>query len=91
MKEGKEGGRGRRERKEGKKGGKGIREWKQGKETGKGNRETMSALQRKNTEFSKQIFPEKEYGSQSQFLHSCACERFIYFHDRSAYPDGGNM
>ncbi len=22
---------------------------------------------------------------QSQFPHSCVCERFIYFHDRSAY------
>ncbi len=22
---------------------------------------------------------------QSKFLHSCFCERFIYFHDRSAY------
>ncbi len=23
--------------------------------------------------------------SQSQFPHSCVCERFIYFHNRSAY------
>jgi hypothetical protein len=22
---------------------------------------------------------------RSQFLHSCICERFIYFHDRCAY------
>jgi hypothetical protein len=30
-------------------------------------------------------------GSQSQFPHSCVCERFIYSHDRSAYFAGGNM
>jgi hypothetical protein len=28
-------------------------------------------------------------GSQSQFQHSCVCERFIYSHDRSAYSVGG--
>jgi hypothetical protein len=28
---------------------------------------------------------------QSQFPHSCVCERFIYSHDRSAYPAAGNM
>ena len=28
---------------------------------------------------------------QSQFPHSCVCEPFIYFHDRSAYSAGGNM
>ncbi len=30
-------------------------------------------------------------GSQSQFPHSCVWEWFIYYHDRSAYPAGGNM
>ncbi len=30
-------------------------------------------------------------GSQSQFPHSCVCERFIYFHDLSAYSARGNM
>ncbi len=30
-------------------------------------------------------------GSQSQFPHSCVCERFIYSQDRSAYSAGGNM
>jgi hypothetical protein len=30
-------------------------------------------------------------GSQSQFPHSCICERFIYSHDWSAYSAGGNM
>ncbi len=30
-------------------------------------------------------------GSQSQFPHSCVCERFIYSHHRSAYAAGGNM
>ena len=29
-------------------------------------------------------------GSQSQFLHSCVCEWFIYSHDWSAYSAGGN-
>jgi hypothetical protein len=28
---------------------------------------------------------------QSKFPHSCVCERFIYFHDRSAYSVAGNM
>ncbi len=26
---------------------------------------------------------------QSQFLHSCFCKRFIYYHDRSAYSAAG--
>ncbi len=30
-------------------------------------------------------------GPQSQFPHSCVCEPFIYFHDRSACSAGGNM
>jgi hypothetical protein len=30
-------------------------------------------------------------GTQSQFPHSCACERLIYSHDRSPYSAGGNM
>ncbi len=30
-------------------------------------------------------------GFQSQFPHSCLCERFIYSHDRSPYSAGGNM
>jgi hypothetical protein len=30
-------------------------------------------------------------GPQSQFPHSCACERFIYSHDGSAFSAGGNM
>ncbi len=30
-------------------------------------------------------------GSQSQFPHSCVCERFIYSHDRSPYSAGGNI
>jgi hypothetical protein len=28
---------------------------------------------------------------QSQFPHSCVCERFIYSHDRSANSAAGNM
>jgi hypothetical protein len=34
---------------------------------------------------------KRNIGSQSQFLHSCVCEWFIYSHDRSAYSVGGNM
>ncbi len=30
-------------------------------------------------------------GSQSQFPHSCVCERIIYSHDGSACSAGGNM
>ncbi len=30
-------------------------------------------------------------GSQSQFPHSCVCERFKYSHDMSPYSAGGNM
>ncbi len=30
-------------------------------------------------------------GSQSQFTHSCICERIIYSHDGSAFSAGGNM
>ncbi len=29
--------------------------------------------------------------TQSQFPHSCVCERSIYFHDRAAYSVAGNM
>jgi hypothetical protein len=49
-----------------------------------------ATLQRKNAENLKQIFPEKEY-PQSQFPHSCVCERIIYSHDGSAFSAGGNM
>jgi hypothetical protein len=30
-------------------------------------------------------------GRQSQFPHSCICERIIYSHDGSAFSAGGNM
>ncbi len=30
-------------------------------------------------------------GPQSQFPHSCVCERIIYFHDGAAVSAGGNM
>ncbi len=45
-----------------------------------------------NAEKLKQIFPRKGIERpQSQFPHSCVCERFIYSHDRSAYSAAGNM
>jgi hypothetical protein len=30
-------------------------------------------------------------GPQSQFPHSCVCERIIYSHDGSVFSAGGNM
>jgi hypothetical protein len=40
--------------------------------------EALLALQRTNTEISKQIFPEKKIAQpHSQFPHSCVCERYI--------------
>jgi hypothetical protein len=30
-------------------------------------------------------------GPQSQFPHSCVCERIVYSHDGSAFSAGGNM
>ncbi len=52
-----------------------------------------SALQRQNTEISKQIFPEKEYrGLSPNFhIHASVSDLYIYFHNRSAYSAGGNM
>ncbi len=47
------------------------------------------ALQRQNTEFSKQILPEKEY--QTVSVPISTFKRFIYFHDQYAYSAGGNM
>ncbi len=38
------------------------------------------------------IIPRKGIlGPQSQFPHSCVCERIIYYHDGSAFSAGGNM
>ncbi len=54
-----------------------------------------TTLQRHNTENSRQIFPGKELpekelrAPQSQFPHSCLCERFIYSQDLSAYSAAG--
>jgi hypothetical protein len=51
---------------------------------------TAKTKKRHNTENSKQIFPEKELcGFSPQFPHSCVCERFIYFQDRSACSAAG--
>ncbi len=41
-----------------------------------GARTRSHTLQRLNAENLKQIFPEKDW-PQSQFLHSCVCERII--------------
>ncbi len=50
------------------------------------------ALQRKNTEFLKQIFPEKEYrGLGPNFHIHVSVSDFIYFHNRSASFARGNM
>jgi hypothetical protein len=52
-----------------------------------------------NAENTKQILPKGIARSQSQFPHSCVCERFVYSYDQSAYsaagkyvdPDPGNI
>jgi hypothetical protein len=36
-------------------------------------------------------YQKRNIGYQSQFPHSCVCERIIYSHDGSAFPAGGNM
>ncbi len=40
---------------------------------------------RTNTEIGNKYSQKRNCGPQSQFPHSCVCERFIYSHDRSAY------
>ncbi len=50
------------------------------------NRETT--LQRK---FETDIPRKGIARPQSQFPHSCVCQRIIYFHDRSACSAAGNM
>jgi hypothetical protein len=49
----------------------------------------LYALQRQNTEISKQIFPEKEYPGLSPNFHIHASVSDS--HDGSAYSAGGNM
>ncbi len=44
----------------------------------------------KNRNFETNIPRKGISASQSQFLRSCVCERFIYSHDRSPYSAGGN-
>ncbi len=52
-----------------------------------------TALQRQNTEISKQIFPEKEYWDLSPnfHIHVSVIDLCIYSHYRSAYSAGENM
>jgi hypothetical protein len=38
-------------------------------------------------ENSNYLFPEKELRFQSQFPHSCVCERFLYSQNQSTYPN----
>jgi hypothetical protein len=47
---------------------------------------TAKAVYRK---FEINIYRNETEQPQSQFLHSCFCERFIYFHDWSAYSAAG--
>ncbi len=51
------------------------------------------ALQRTNTENSKQIFPEKELRGQSPnfHIHVSVSDLYVYSHNRSAYSAAGNM
>jgi hypothetical protein len=53
---------------------------------------TPPALQRTNTEISKQIFPVKELGSHSPNFHiHVAVSNFIHSHNRSVYSAAGHM
>ena len=45
----------------------------------------------KNRNFETNIPRKGILGSQSQFPHSCVCERLIYSHDLSPYSAGGIM
>ena len=47
-------------------------------EIGKGENESIHALQRQNTEISKQIFPEKEYRGLSPNFHIHVSVRDLY-------------
>jgi hypothetical protein len=63
---------------------------KVGSGSGKNHFGSTTLLRRHNTENSKQIFPEMNRASESQFPHSCACaERFTYSEHRSAYSATG--
>ncbi len=55
-------------------------------------RKSVGTLQRQNAENLKKKIPRKGIsGPQSQFPHSCDCERIIYYRDGSAFSAGGNM
>jgi hypothetical protein len=41
------------------------------------------------TKIRNKYFQKRNCRPQSEFLHSCFCERFIYSHDRSAYIAAG--
>jgi hypothetical protein len=48
--------------------------------------QSSGALKRNKNKNLKQIFPEKEFrGHKPNFHIHCVCERFIYFHNRSAF------
>ncbi len=49
----------------------------------------IATLQRRNTEFETNIPRKGTARLQSQFLHSCFCELFIYSPDRFAYSAAG--
>ncbi len=56
-------------------------------------RAALFALQRQNTEISKQIFPEKVYrGISPNFhIHASVSDLYVYSQDQSPYSAGGNM
>jgi len=51
----------------------------------------VSTAKTKYRYFEKNIPRKGRSGPQSQFPHSCVCERIIYSHDRSAFSAGGNV
>jgi hypothetical protein len=53
------------------------------------NRALLCTAKIKYRDFETNIPRKGLSGSQSQYPHSCVCERFIYSQDRSAYSAGG--
>jgi hypothetical protein len=52
---------------------------------------TLCAAKKKCRKFKANISRKGISGPQSQFPHSCVCERIIYSHDEAAVSAGGNM
>ncbi len=59
---------------------------------GRGEKRTLELTAKNQYRKLETNIPRKEIEQpQSQFAHSCVCERFLYSHYRSAYSAAGNM